>query len=550
MKENEKVGFVVGTKDTSPFSYFVGIEEGKSLQLDDLVLIRENLNGIEIRFYGVVSDVRKSFEGLNFNSENFMVVDGKLPTRISHLAEISVLRVEPEKYIAPTPGNSVEKILNAESAEMGYYFDKMETRIPMGFFKNGLPAYVNYDFINGKKGAHLSVSGISGVATKTSYSTFLLYSILHHPDVDKKKMKTVVFNVKGEDLLFLDKPNKKLTPETLEKYKELKLSGKPFTNVGFYTSGRRIKDGSLMSSSRTRQDLKLYSWNMQEIIEKDLFPYFFTESEDTNIGFLIRQANNYLKRCFRNGDIPLDSVSDFESILELFQQEEIQSQAFKNQHSGSIEAFLRRLSRVAAQCENLIVKHPNKSSAIRWEEHQTTVVDIHNLPSSAQMFVVSTMIREIFRAKEENGTREPLVYIMLDELNQYAPRNGTSPIKDILVDIAERGRSLGIILVGAQQTASEIEKRVYANSAVKVVGRLDAGEAQSHEYQYLPSLMKKRAVILPQGEMMVNQPDIPYPLAVSFPFPAWATTREEVREGGAVSVEEEREEAQSLLNGL
>ena len=42
-----------------------------------------------------------------------------------------------------------------------------------------------------------------------------------------------------------------------------------------------------------------------------------------------------------------------------------------------------------------------------------------------------------------------LRFIVLDELNKYAPRQGTSPIKEVLVDIAARGRSLGVILIGA-----------------------------------------------------------------------------------------------------
>ena len=72
--------------------------------------------------------------------------------------------------------------------------------------------------------------------------------------------------------------------------------------------------------------------------------------------------------------------------------------------------------------------------------------------------------------------------VVLDELNKYAPREGRSPIKDVLLDIAERGRSLGIVLIGAQQTASEVEPRVVANCSLRVVancslrvvGRLDA----------------------------------------------------------------------------
>jgi hypothetical protein len=117
---------------------------------------------------------------------------------------------------------------------------------------------------------------------------------------------------------------------------------------------------------------------------------------------------------------------------------------------------------------------------------------------------------------------------MIDELNKYAPREGSSPIKEVLLDIAERGRSLGIILIGAQQTASEVERRIIANSSIRVVGRLDAAEATRPEYGFLPAGQRQRATIAKPGTMFISQPEIPVPLAVDFPFPAWAT-----REGEA-----------------
>ncbi len=93
----------------------------------------------------------------------------------------------------------------------------------------------------------------------------------------------------------------------------------------------------------------------------------------------------------------------------------------------------------------------------------------------------------------------------------------------MLLDIAERGRSLGIILIGAQQTASEVERRIVSNSAIKVVGRLDAAEAGRPEYGFLPAAQRVRATLAKPGTMFVSQPEIPVPLAVEFPFPAWAT---------------------------
>ena len=130
-------------------------------------------------------------------------------------------------------------------------------------------------------------------------------------------------------------------------------------------------------------------------------------------------------------------------------------------------------------------------------------------------------------ARKEAAGPGSLLFVMLDELNKYAPREGSSPIKEVLLDIAERGRSLGIILIGAQQTASEVERRIVANSAVKVVGRLDPAEAGRAEYGFLPPSQRARATLAKPGAMFVSQPEIPVPLSVAFPFPAWATRQGE-----------------------
>jgi hypothetical protein len=99
--------------------------------------------------------------------------------------------------------------------------------------------------------------------------------------------------------------------------------------------------------------------------------------------------------------------------------------------------------------------------------------------------------------------------------------------------VAERGRSLGMILIGAQQTASEVERRVVANSAVRVVGRLDAAEAGREQYGFLPAVQRQRATILKPGSMFVLQPRLPVPVLLEFPFPAWATRAAEAAGGPA-----------------
>ena len=37
----------------------------------------------------------------------------------------------------------------------------------------------NLEFLDGTRGAHVNISGISGVATKTTCAMFLLYSLFH-----------------------------------------------------------------------------------------------------------------------------------------------------------------------------------------------------------------------------------------------------------------------------------------------------------------------------------------------------------------------------------
>ena len=194
-------------------------------------------------------------------------------------------------------------------------------------------------------------------------------------------------------------------------------------------------------------------------------------------------------------------------------------------------AFERRLHAAARHVGHLVRGTDvgkREDHRLDWRRRQLSVIDIHALHDRAKRFVVGAVLKRMFEDKESLGTSRPLVFVVLDELNKYAPREGSGPIKEVLLDIAERGRSLGIILVGAQQTASEVEGRIVANAALRVVGRLDTAEAERPEYAFLTAAGRGRASILKPGTMIVQQPEIPTPLLVRFPFPAWATRKSEV----------------------
>ena len=86
--------------------------------------------------------------------------------------------------------------------------------IPVGVFENGdgsiAPIRIDEDFILGPQGAHLNVSGISGLASKTSAIQFITKSVLTHK---QKRAAVVMFNVKSRDLLYVDQANPTLESE-------------------------------------------------------------------------------------------------------------------------------------------------------------------------------------------------------------------------------------------------------------------------------------------------------------------------------------------------
>ena len=166
------VGRVLGTLDAMPLEFWVGVGEGQYLQLDDVVLVETPLpDGRTVRLYGVVDLVRARHEGARFDSDVFLIEDGVMPASVAYAAHVKVTRVEPEIFVPPRPGQEVRRAAGLDR-DQALFFDSMERRLPIGLSRDGEPVYANLDFLDGSRGAHVNISGISGVATKTTYATF------------------------------------------------------------------------------------------------------------------------------------------------------------------------------------------------------------------------------------------------------------------------------------------------------------------------------------------------------------------------------------------
>jgi uncharacterized protein len=543
---SDQVGRVAGTEDSTPLQFAVALDETSYLQLDDVVVTLRDIPGREpVLTSGVVTQVRARHEGASFGSDVFLISDGVLPARVQEIAEVSTTRVEPEVYVPPRPGEIVRRATGTERAQ-ALYFDQMKSKLPVGLGRDKEPIYVNMEFLDGTRGAHVSISGISGVATKTSFALFLLHSIFRSGALGARAVnaKALVFSVKGEDLLFLDQPNARLDDDLRTKYAELGLPAEPFASAGFWAPPIPDDQTGRPNVTGRTSGVEAFWWTLEEFCARQMLPYVFADAEDERNQYtiVIHQVATRLKLdAVTYGDtgavkIDGDVARTYSELVDivaarLTDDETRQDWAGPVTGVGTINAFIRRLRSSLRPLRPIIRADLTGGSRrlISTESQQVTVVDLHNLHERAQRFVVGVVLAAETARKEDAGPGG-LLFTMIDELNKYAPREGTSPIKEVLLDIAERGRSLGIILIGAQQTASEVERRIVSNSAIRVVGRLDAAEAGRPEYGFLPSSQRTRATLAKPGAMFVSQPEIPVPLAVEFPFPAWATRLSECAE--------------------
>jgi DNA helicase HerA-like ATPase len=530
-------GRVIGTEPATPLEFWVGVGEGTYLQLDDVVVVDRVLpDGQPLRISGVVSQVRATHEGARLDSDVFLVADGVLPAQVSEAAQVLATRFEPEIYVPPLPGEEVRKATGAERDD-ALLFSQMRKLLPAGLSRDDEPFYLNLEFLDGTRGAHVNISGVSGVATKTTYATFLLYSMFHSGvlGADAANTKALIFNVKGEDLLFLDHTNVDLKDDQPARYARLGLPAGPFESVAFFAPPVRDDPNASPDVAARLRDVTSFFWTIDEFCRQELLPFLFADAEDDRQQYtmVVHNVAARLRHAEPVGDgaVNIDGqvVRTFDDLVELIEMKvDIDGPdqwGGRAIGAGTINAFLRRLHGARPHLRHLVradVARPD-AHRIDFDRAQVTVVDLHNLNDRAKRFVVGVVLRRAFERKERSGQARPLQFVVLDELNKYAPRDGSSPIKEILLDVAERGRSLGIVLIGAQQTASEVERRIVANSAIRVVGRLDTAEASRGEYGFLPPVQRQRATIVKPGTMLVSQPELPVPLVVQFPFPAWAT---------------------------
>jgi len=388
--------------------------------------------------------------------------------------------------------------------------------VPIGVFENGdgtmMPIAIDENFIVGPEAAHVNVSGISGLAAKTSALQFFLKSMLWH---SRKNIAAVVINVKSKDLLYIDQLNTHLQDDHASQriYQELDIPIEPFVNARFFAPAKPNQKSA--TQSLRQLPTEAFSWDLRMMYED--IPTLFSE-QDWEEG--IEGAWLTIREEIEKGKIEtyLDMLSWIDKLLA-----SAGLTAWPKGYSTStwqkIKAHLRRFTQLY---RGLLETHEDGLD-IPWRRlrHESVfVIDIEMLSDGGQKLVFGRVLRAITNILETNQNELDAVVLFVDELNKFAPGGAErTPLKSHLIEVTARGRSLGLVLFGAEQFASSVDKQVVENSATYMFGRTEASELHSTNYANLSNEVKAKLTLLKQGQLFVKYPKFPKPIFMKFPFP-------------------------------
>lgn len=397
---------------------------------------------------------------------------------------------------------------------------------------------LNDHFLLGPEGAHVNISGISGLAAKTSYSMFLLNAIQQKYKENKEQsVAFVFFNVKGRDLMAIDEYNDELKEIDKEIYeRELNLECLPFSNVKYYYPYSNENMWENVQTYSKKDDVK------KQIDSNKAFRYKFTFDKcKEDLDLLLANEDDTsgtMESCMNlisNGYEKFEGIEKWKTLKEVLKEYTQTGNTDKKSKEITVSSW-RKFSRCVKKAidNNIFAMDINSNNSevylpdeIKYNlsKNQVMVIDIARLDENTQAFVFGSVARAIYDLKlgEDRDDIPDKIIFFIDELNKYAsndiPKN--SPILRQLLDIAERGRSLGIIMFSVEQFRSAIHDRVKGNCATSCYGRTNAIEVAKADYRYIPKTYQNMMTRLSQGEYIIQNPTLRSIINVKFPKPLY-----------------------------
>lgn len=542
----EKIIGKVSATEKNPSTtdeFYFWTDKGEILSPFDIVKVKHLPDDSTIT-YGVIEEINHVTDAPSHFTSYISSDFGSIEERVGNMNRMGMNYVK-AKVVCNT-GNIYSPVLdgkqvslcNNEDIKTALGLNEVKNPIVCGYLQmykgkeaRKIKVELNANFLIGPEGAHLNVSGISGLAAKTSYSMFLLNAIQQKfCTEDGGDVAFVFFNVKGRDLLAIDEPNTELKDEDKKLYEDLDLTTEPFRNVKYYYPYSNFKVENVLTNAhpndvkRQHAEHKAYTYKFpfENSIDKlDLL----LANEDDATGTMESCVNHIINRQgnFKN-------VEQWDTLKEEIKKcAEGGAQGTKNEIlPSSWKKFLRIINKAVDTQgifhDNMADHEIDLSLEIKnnLKGGQVMVVDMTLLDDNTQSFVFGSVARAIWEMKFDTDRTDipKKVIIFVDELNKYAsndtPKN--SPILHQLLDITERGRSLGIILFSVEQFRSAIHDRVKGNCATSAYGRTNAIEVSKPDYKYIPKVYQNMMTRLPAGEYIIANPALRSLINIRFPY--------------------------------
>src|ERR671915_2378480 len=437
------------------------------------------------------------------------------------------------------------------------------TRIPMLLHENGngengspqrTPLYADEDYLLGPEAGHLNITGMSGLSTKTSHALFTISSIFQ--TVKDKKVAALMFNVKGADLLFLDKPvevdpeddpelaqryekagQRGLPPDDREMYASLGLEVKPFENLRVFAPmrygmepGERVIHAEDLSARKLNtlrnargEDSCVYPiiWELGDVLPYAGYVFEPSDMDDKFRGF-IEELRDQGIRTQADFYGLLDEIDDY---FENARAEGKNISSWNGHNHWTIAKVRNRFKVLPNKCGGLLahgrVEHGDLPRADGpFEDREVRVVDISRLTGIPQDLIVTSVISRIWELAESGRLGVDKLIIFVDELNKYAPSGSrSSSLKDTLVDISARGRHLNLVLFGAQQFRSKVDDEVIGNAATSLYGRIGDEELTNSSYRSFSQTTREELLQLEKGRLLLRHAHYAVPVFGTFPRP-------------------------------
>jgi DNA helicase HerA-like ATPase len=457
----------------------------------------------------------------------------------------AVLRQVPEEPVQPVPLGAVRLASDADVVTAlrmdGYASGDQARGIPVGVYAAGgleAPVHLDPDFLLGPEAAHLNITGVSGLATKTSAVEFFLASVFQSLPASKGRVAAVCFNVKGPDLCFLDQPAE-LGAEDLRLYHRLGLSPDPFSQVRYFAPYK--PDGVNLNTLRSHEALQANTepliWGLREVLD---YAEVLLNKDDVDAkadAFIDFLAERVVGREFEESSLGRRFfVKSFADLDEFFRAifgklEEGRGEVWRTHHVATIRKIRNRLGNISTRSKGLVTDD-GEVNDLPWgafEDRGVYVVDVAGLDPLAQDLVFARVVSLLREHLERRDLGVDQVMVFVDELNKYAPADGPETyVRKMLLDISERGRYLGLVLFSAQQFRSQVQRRVVGNAGTVLLGRMDGDELALPGYATMSPAIRARLASLPKGELLVRHPHFTHPVFVRFPRPAVLSGREGV----------------------